>query len=181
MFKSILRFVGIIAFTGVFTSSAFAVNCTDPSSGSTRAATSTEYVGPTGKCQPCGEPYYAAKFNSSYVTSSCGNGTLVCKNSGYKMIYDVDYYVCFNCPHASNGNKLGLPTSYNQFNYYSWSSSSRCMITKSGEPGTNGTMKKTYKPTQQCLLAVHNNANPRTGNINIAQSCHIAILHTLDE
>ncbi len=133
----------------MFTSSAFAVNCTDPSSGITRAATSTEYVGPTGKCQPCGEPYYAAKFNSSYVTSSCGNGTLVCKNSGYKMIWNVDYYVCFNCPHASNGNKLGLPTSYNQFNNYSWSP--RCIITKFGEPGTNGTVKKTYKPTQQCI------------------------------
>ena len=67
MFKSLLRFVGIFIFIGVFASSAFA------------ACGSNQYTGPQGTCQTC-----PSDTNWSYWGGTCGNGTFTCHEAAFR-------------------------------------------------------------------------------------------------
>ena len=88
MFKSLLRFVGIFMFIGVFASSAFAVTCT-----------SNQYAGPNGTCVSC-STYFNTYAGRDVPPATCGYGKFVCpEGSGQYHFFVVgnnDQYGCMD-------------------------------------------------------------------------------------
>ena len=146
MFKSILRFVGIIAFIGVFTSPAFAVNCVDRSSGNTRSAGSNEYVGGHNYCNTCrsesgfsdGSQYSDAVW--SFV-KTCGNGTLTCNNGAYKAHVGSDVYLCWPCPGISK-EKQTDPNVYTSD--VTWKNGTNCGAYSAATDDANGCSRRSH-------------------------------------
>ncbi len=155
MFKSLLRFVGIIAFMGVFTSSAFAVNCIDRTTNRSRAATSNEYVGANNYCSACGYQKGTEDPNFEWsniwlgMIKECGNGVFKCNPGSFKAEYYYDTYYCYPCPYASSDNitPSGSPS---RPDYFSWKDGDEACVAYDTNVGEHCTGTREWRPVGTC-------------------------------
>ena len=124
MFKSILRFVGIIAFIGAFTSSAFA------------ACGANQYAGYDGSCENCPTKAngtdYSANTGLDQFIKTCGGGTFECEPYAYKY-RDYNQFGCVPCPKISGNSEGHLDTGFwsisrSSMSEFPWSTTERCTL-----------------------------------------------------
>ena len=165
MMNFIFKFIGMIVVVMTLSETAMAVNCTDPSTNTSRAATSDEYVGPTGKCESCtddmfvGSQYWRGYFQDFIKSGTCGNGNFyTCQDFAYKVKYVGDKYTCIGCPGAENANTLGMKNSgsigwknWGTYADFEWSSTELCTVTYTITDSNGCKHNRTAKPSQQCI------------------------------